>query len=316
MTRRTLGTLQVVTAIRCGGCRRVLGAAAARRHRRRDARVGARGHRRNDGHRRERRDGRDGGPPGRGRPARAWRSPGRPRTGGTHGGTAGHAACSSRRLRACSTTESSTIAANLQSNIPMPTNDVTVTFNLTGSFVLKPLLVRDGANAFHLHAEHQRAGRGDRHVPLRRLLVFVSQFQLPFTATAEGTISSSISVTAAGVLQASDTRQIVVLKADSADLCIGAGPRFGLRRFRRRSHSSGSQRGAADGDGRPDDVQPHRSGDVQRGVDRHWGRSRRPAPSPGPAPRAPPTRCRVFNACGLHLLQRRRVPETYSSPPA
>ena len=123
------------------------------------------------------------------------------------------------------TTESSTLTAVVLTNAPVPTNDVTVTFNLTGSFVLKPVVVNSGPFPPFLCTQ-------DISVPGTAIVTCHSDFvvagnrlDLPFTATAEGTISSSISLTAGGVFQGSDTRPIVVLKADSADLSVrGSAP--------------------------------------------------------------------------------------------
>jgi uncharacterized repeat protein (TIGR01451 family) len=101
---------------------------------------------------------------------------------------------------------------------PTGASDVTIRFDLAGSFTLGPPLTRSlppiicatptvtpGGATVSCHADQMTSN---------------AQVRLPLTATAGGTISSLITLTAGGVLQASDKRSIMVVTADSADLSI------------------------------------------------------------------------------------------------
>ena len=236
MTRRTLGTLQVVTlfgAVAVAACLGPLPPDGTAVETRAAALEGSGGTTGTGGT-----TGAAGtsGPPGRGL------APGGGGTTGT-GGTLGGPPAMSLFINAPPSvfmTETSTIVATLQNNFGTATNDVTVTFNLTGSFVLKPIFVSSGPNAPFICAQNISVPGAATVTCHSDSFLFFSQFQLPFTATAEGTISTSISVTAAGVLQASATRQIVVLKADSADLFMQGEPSVRSSSVPMGSHSSGS----------------------------------------------------------------------------
>jgi len=116
-------------------------------------------------------------------------------------------------------TQSSTIKGFLQATNPsQPINDVTVTITLTGSVALQPVFMGGGPSAPFVCTPPAVSPGAATVVCHTDTFVAFAQFVVPFTATAAGTITSSVTVTSGGGPLASDTRPITVLKADSADL--------------------------------------------------------------------------------------------------
>ena len=104
---------------------------------------------------------------------------------------------------------------------PVTLNDVTIRMTLTGVPVALGMPASRGFNPFVCTPDNSVPGTATFTCQGSQM-TGTFQFMIPVTPTAAGTLTVTTTVTAAGVLLASDTRPIIVSLADSADLGLYA----------------------------------------------------------------------------------------------